>query len=165
MAFCNYDHATKWAYDNKTKGKAVLQKEARAVRRAAKERIKTRSEWLKEAQVACNKYIRTRDKDLPCISCGKHHQGQNDAGHYRSAGGNPELRFDELNIHKQCGPCNRHLSGNLIDYRINLIKRIGQDNVDYLEGPHKPKKYTIEEIKAIKHIFKQKIKILENNKH
>lgn len=162
MAFCNYDHAAKWAYNNKAKGKAVAQKQARKATREAKERIKTRSEWLREAQAACNKYIRTRDENLPCISCGRHHQGKYDAGHYRSVGSSPELRFDEINIHKQCGPCNRHLSGNLISYRTNLVKRIGQDKVDYLEGPHKPKKYTIEEIKAIKQMFKDRTKALDN---
>ena len=58
-------------------------------RRKAKERkakLKSRSEWLKEAQAVFNKFIRLRDKDQPCISCGRYHQGQYHAGHYRSVG-------------------------------------------------------------------------------
>ena len=93
----------------------------------AKERIKTRSEFAREAQNAFNAYIRERDKTLPCISCGRHHQGQYHAGHYQTVGSHPELRFSELNVHKQCSVCNNHKSGNIVEYRINLIKKIGRN--------------------------------------
>lgn len=125
-------------------------KKERKELKEAKERIKSRGDWTREAQQAFNAYIRERDRDLPCISCGRMHNGQYHAGHYRTVGANPELRFNELNVHKQCAPCNDHLHGNLINYRINLIKKIGIEAVEYLEGPHDPKKYTIEELKAIK---------------
>lgn len=122
--------------------------------------IMTRQEWLKALQVIFNKYIRERDKDLPCISCQRHHKGQYHAGHYRSVGSCPELRFHELNVHKQCSTCNNYLSGNLIEYRKNLIQKIGVDMVDFIEGPHKPKKYTLEEIKSLILLYKDKIKSL-----
>jgi len=139
----------------------VKEKVARAKHKADKERIKSKGDWLKEAQAAFNKYIRLRDHKEPCISCQRHHQGQYHNGHYRSVGGNPELRFEELNCAKQCSVCNNHLSGNLIDYRINLIKKIGQDKVDWLEGPHEPKHYTIEDIKAIKKKYAKMARELE----
>jgi hypothetical protein len=41
------------------------------------------------------------------------------------------------------------LSGNLLCYRINLIKKIGQGRVDVLEGEPVEKKWTIDELKAI----------------
>ena len=123
----------------------------------AKERVKTRGDWLKEAQTAFNKYIRLRDKDERCISCGNDTNDRDlltgsrwDAGHYRSVGSAPELRFEESNCFKQCVKCNRNLSGNSVSYRVNLVKKIGLDKVEWLEGPHEPKKYTIEDIKAIK---------------
>lgn len=129
-----------------------------------KARLKSRSEWLKEAQAVFNKFIRLRDKDQPCISCGRPHQGQWHAGHYRSVGACPELRFCELNVHKQCSPCNNHKSGNIIEYRINLVRRIGQSAVDFLEKQdHDPKKYTIEDCKAIIKHYKAKIKELEHD--
>ena len=130
-------------------------REYRKETRALKEQVKNRSQWMKEAQQAFNAYIRARDAHLPCISCERHHQGQYHAGHYRSAGGNPELRFEELNTHKQCMPCNSHLSGNLINYRINLIKKIGLGAVEWLEGPHEPKKYTIENLKEIRDKYRK----------
>ena len=94
--------------------------------------------------------IRERDRLLPCISCGRHHQGKYDAGHYRTVGSNPALRFEPLNCHKQCVPCNQHKSGNIVEYRLNLVQRIGADQVAWLEGPHEPKKYTIEDLQQIK---------------
>ena len=111
-------------------------------------------------QTWCNKYIRLRDADQPCISCGKHHQGQYHAGHYLSVGSHPELRFDERNIYKQCAPCNNHLSGNLINYRKRLVELKGQELVDWLEGPHEPLKLTIDDCKALINMFKTKIKEL-----
>lgn len=122
--------------------------------REAKLRVKTKSEWLKEAQVEFNKYIRLRDADQPCISCGRFHTGQYHAGHYRSVGGSPELRFNEHNVHKQCSACNNYLSGNIVNYRIELIRRIGLDKVNFLEGNHEPLHLTIPEIQAIKAKYK-----------
>ena len=75
-----------------------------------------------------HKFIRNRDNDLPCISCGKYTTLQ--AGHFYSAGNNPSVRFNELNVHGQCKRCNYFLSGNLLPYRENLIKKIGKENFD-----------------------------------
>lgn len=127
---------------------------------AAKERIKSRGDYARESQIAFNAYIRVRDEGKPCISCGSH-TGKKNAGHYRSVGSCPELRFEPLNVHLQCERCNSYLSGNLINYRINLIKRIGLEAVEYLEGPHEPQKYTIDQLKSIKETYKQKLKALK----
>jgi hypothetical protein len=105
---------------------------------------------MKEAQAAFNAWIRVRDEDLPCISCGTTEAGQWHAGHYRTTAAAPELRFDENNCHKQCAQCNNYKSGNISEYRPNLIDRIGQEELDKLEGPHEPKRYTIEDLKVIK---------------
>ena len=125
-----------------------------------KEKTKTYSDHIKELQVIVNKYIRLRDKDKPCISCLKPLLNKFDAGHYKSAGGNPELRFNEDNIHGQCVYCNRHLHGNLINYRTNLIKRISEEKVLLLENYNLPLKLSIPEIEEMKKIYKQKIKQL-----
>ena len=137
------------------------EKQYRKLLRDKKERIKTRPELLKEAQVEFNKFIRLRDQGEPCISCGRHHQGQYHAGHYRTVGGNPELRFNELNCHKQCSVCNNHKSGNIVEYRINLVRKIGNDCIDWLEGPHDPIKLTSDQIREIKAKYKEKVKSLK----
>lgn len=118
--------------------------------REAKAKAKPRSKWMAEAQSAFNKFIRMRDAGQPCISCGRHHTGQYHAGHYLSVGAKPELRFNELNVHLQCQPCNTHLSGNLVNYRTRLLTKIGAEQVQFLEGPHEPKKYMIDDLKQIK---------------
>ena len=114
-----------------------------------------RSHWIKKAQTAFNKYVRQRDAKEPCISCGRFHDGQYHAGHYKSVGSSPELRFNELNNHKQCAPCNNHLSGNIVNYRPRLIEKIGLEKVEWLEKHHKPAKLSIDDIKAVIQIFGQ----------
>ena len=130
-------------------------------RRADKEKLKTRSDWMREAQAAFNLFIRLRDADEPCISCGRHHTGQYHAGHFLSVGARPELRFEERNVHKQCSACNNHLAGNIVLYRKALFSKIEAGGVDWLEGPHEPKKYTIDDLKQIKVTYTAKVKELK----
>lgn len=127
-----------------------------------KRKLKSRSDWMKDAQQAFNAYIRERDKDLPCISCGTFNPNiEYCAGHYLTRGANPELSFEPLNVHKQCNHnCNLKLSGNIVNYRIGLLMRLGEEVVAFLEGPHEPKKYTIEDLKAIKSEYQRKRKEL-----
>lgn len=120
-----------------------------------KEELKSRGEHMREAQQAFNEYIRTRDQAAGhlCISSGKPLDWSGnavDAGHYRSVGSAPHLRFDERNCHAQSKQDNRFLSGNALDYRIGLIARIGQEAVDALEADQSVRKYSVEQIKDIK---------------
>lgn len=146
--------------ERETQKKRAL-KEYRAETRKRKEKIKSLSDWLKEAQIVFNRYIRHRDAALPCISCGRHHQGQYHAGHYRTTKAAPHLRFDERQTHKQCQPCNEHLSGNIGEYRIGLIKKIGIDAVEAIENDNRIHRYTMDEAKAIKAKYTKKIKEIE----
>lgn len=145
---------------NANKAKKALADLGRKELRAAKEKIKTRAEHMQDAQRAFNTWVRERDAKLPCISCGRHHQGKYDAGHYRTVGSNPALRFEPLNCHRQCSPCNTHKSGDIVNYRIELVKRIGAELVEWLEGPHEPRRYTIEDLKAITAEYRAKTREL-----
>lgn len=131
--------------------------------RIKREALKPRAKWLSEAQAAFNAFVRARDevRGLPCISCGRHHQGSWDAGHYLSRGARPELRFNEANCHRQCVPCNQHLHGNLALYRVGLIERIGSAAVEGLEGPHDTAHWTIDELKAIKAMYSRRARELK----
>ena len=147
---------------NKEKSDAKKAKAERAEIRVRKEKAKTRRQWINEAQTAINAWVRERDKAEPCISCGRHHDGQYHAGHYLSTGARPGLRFDaDRNIWKQCQPCNTHLSGNLLNYRIGLIAKIGLDAVEALESDHTVKKWPIDELKAIRDEYRAKLKELK----
>lgn len=135
------------AYDKKTK--------------ELKEGIKSRADHTSEAQVSFNKFIRLRDAANRCISCNRDHSGQYHAGHYISVGSHPELRFNTYNCHKQCAPCNNHLSGNQVRYRRYLVKKIGIGKVESLEGNHDAKHYSISDLKRIKAIFHKKYRLLK----
>lgn len=99
-----------------------------------KERIKTASDWKRDLRIVFHKYIRLRDQDKPCISCGTKLIGKYDAGHFYSRGAFPNLAFDPFNVHAQCVRCNQHLSGNLIEYSINLPFRIGHVEFERLRA-------------------------------
>lgn len=123
--------------------------------------VKPLSYFIKQAQQAFNEFIRYRDRHLPCISCGRHHEGQYHAGHFRTTGANPELRFNEDNCHRQCAPCNNHLSGNLIAYRPALIAKIGQARFDALMGPHELPKWKREDYIRIRDEYRAKLKAMK----
>lgn len=146
----------------RAKTQAARDKEAKRQHRAAKQGIKTRADWLREAQQVFNQWVRLRDADQPCISCGRHHAGQYHAGHYRTVGAMPQLRFEPLNVHKQCAPCNNHKSGNIVEYRLNLLQKIGASHLAWLEGDHPLQRLKVEDIKKIKATYKAKVKELQN---
>jgi hypothetical protein len=81
----------------------------------------------KKAQLVFNAWIRQRDADKPCISCGKYKELQ--AGHYYSVKMYDGLRFDELNVHGECAGCNCFNDSHLITYGDNLRERIGDENM------------------------------------
>jgi len=146
-----------------------LKKKQMADRKETKlklDKLKTRSDYIKETQIAFNAYIRTRDRDKPCICCGipltqEAVGGGFDCGHYRSCGSAPHLRFNEDNAHGQTKKCNRYGAGRAVDYRIGLIARIGIDRVAALESCNTPAKWTIPELIEMKKKFQQMKKELE----
>lgn len=150
---------------SKNLAKNNLAKKKRKETKIAREKLKTRSDYLAEAQIACNAYVRYRDRHKPCISCGTTNPNiQYAAGHYRTRGACPELRFHPMNIHRQCNKrCNSEKSGNIGEYRPKLIEKIGIKNLEWIEGPHKIQNLTIEDAIEIKIFFKEQLKILKNN--
>jgi hypothetical protein len=104
---------------------------------------------LEKAQKVFNKFIRERDKNNGCISCGGPVE---QAGHYFSQGHHSSLRYSEINTNGQCVKCNMYLSGNLIKYRQGLVKKYGADVVEKLElnaDLRKAWKWTREELESI----------------
>jgi len=162
---CSYECSVKYAEKVVAKKRAKEAKEDRQRTKVLKEKLKTRSDYIKEAQIEFNRYIRLRDAALPCICCGERLGsgdvgGAFDCGHYRSVGSAPNLRFHEDNAHAQRKQCNRYGSGRAVDYRIGLVRRIGLERVDALEADQSPRHYTIEDLKAIKATYRQKAKEL-----
>jgi hypothetical protein len=125
--------------------------------RTRREKMKPLRKLMAEAQAAFNGWVRERDRDQPCICCGRATTTVDglgahgwDAGHYRSTGSASHLRFSEDNCHRQLVLCNRHGGGRAVDYRIGLIARIGLARVEALEADNAVRKWTREELIAIK---------------
>lgn len=133
-------------------------KEEKKRQKQRKDELMTLQDYLKLTQQIFNKWIRLRDMGEPCISCGKQPKKAN-AGHYYSQGGHSNVRFDEFNCHLQCEHCNTFLSGNLIEYGINLEKKIGKEEFTILrERAYEVKKWSKQELLNLIEEYKTKIK-------
>lgn len=76
-------------------------------------------------QILVNAYVRQRDKDLPCISCGEF-KSDMQAGHFYAVKGYDGLRYDLDNIHGECSGCNIYNESHLINYADNLFDKLGE---------------------------------------
>ncbi|WP_051299098.1 recombination protein NinG [Marinobacterium litorale] len=168
-AFCDGECARQYAIAKVSKDR---QADKRRKHREAKDRLRGDSlpHQLELTQKAFNAMIRELDKDQPCVSCGKP-AGQYTltAGHYQTVGAHPELRFDPRNCAGQCSGCNsgvqRYAKGDKASTRqkftAELVRRYGQELVDYLTGPHPAKHYTCDELKEMRKVFNAEKRRLE----
>jgi len=139
-----------------THGRKKAHVKKREELRARKAKLMTLSDHHKATQAIFNKYIRLRDGNI-CISCGKVITGQVHAGHYLT---DKALRYNENGTNSQCVKCNNWLSGNQIEYRINLIKKIGLPAVEELEREHPAQQYRATDLIELRGIYRDKIKEL-----
>lgn len=160
--FCGPVCAAKFGQAKRDEERA---KARRLANRQAREALKTRGDWVREAQSAVNSYVRERDYGRACISCHSLPPETStltiqafDAGHYRSRGAAPHLRFHLLNIHSQCKQCNRDLSGNVVEMRKGMVARLGEDRVQAIEHDDTPRQYSVDDLKRIKRIFAKRAK-------
>jgi hypothetical protein len=149
------------------KGYALAARKAeREQDKAKREAMKSLRQIMAEADREFCAYIRARDRlaGHPCISSGRPLDWRGnavDAGHYRSRGAASHLRYHEDNCHAQSKHDNQFKAGNVVQYRINLIARIGVDRVEALEADNAVKKWTREELLWIKTHYRAKAKELE----
>lgn len=80
-----------------------------------------------KAWTVFSKWIRERDKK--CVTCNGNAEN---AGHFW----HNCLDFDEENINGQCVRCNMWLSGNLAQYSIYLLNKLGEEKFKALEKRH-----------------------------
>lgn len=157
---CSLEYNLKYPEKVKNYLQELEEREWKAKKKEIKEKLKTLSELEAEAKKEFQKYIRKRDEGLKCISCDAFLTKYNThASHYYAAGTYSGLIFEETNCHSSCVQCNTHLHGNLINYRLGLIKRYGHCYLDKLEAESVARrnyKYTKEELIAIKLKYKEK---------
>lgn len=160
QACCSFQCAIEWAKKPKVQKAYKMEKKKELIKK-----YPDKSKWLSNAQTVVNAYVRLRDSNKEnCISCNyKFKQGtrQIHGSHFRPAGQVQQLRFNTLNIWASCSICNNHKSGNLIPYRIALIKKFGLEWVERIEANHETKKYTAEYLQRLIKVFRKKIKLYE----
>ena len=142
--------------------KAARDKAQRASDKDRKQALKSMTDLASDAQTEFNRFIRERDKHVPCISCGQSsYQGQRHASHYRSRAAAPQLRFDAYNVHASCAQCNSMKSGNVVEFRIALLKKIGPERVEAIECNNGPANFTREYLLRVKDVFRRRTKHLQ----
>lgn len=144
------------------------EKKDRQERQKGLQALKTKRDYIKEAQVAFNAFVRLRDQlaGHACISSGRQLDWSGnavDAGHYRSVGSAPHLRFNEDNCHAQSKHDNQWKSGNAVDYRLGLIARIGLARVEALESNNIVRKWTVEELIALRDHYRAKLRQMKKD--
>ena len=139
---CNWKCAIALNKINKAKN---FNKETK--RRKKELRSNDLSHQKKLRQTVVNRLVLLRDSDKECISCQTRNDVQYAAGHYKTTGAHPELRFNLNNINKQCNKyCNSSLSGNIKGQIAGITQRHGLDHLIYLDGAHERIKYTCEDL-------------------
>jgi hypothetical protein len=162
QTWCSPECAFKIAR-KKLKEKAEQKKLERQLDRKQREKLKKRSKLIAEARDAFNAWIRYRDRGQLCIDCNQpmgadRPGGAIDAGHYLSVGSAPHLRFHEDNVHAQRKNCNRSGGSTRDAYRAGLIDRIGIERVEALEADQTSRKYTADDLRAIRDEYRARLR-------
>ena len=129
-----------------------------------------------------NKFIQLRDATVcvsgeilvKCIACGKGKILNNTyewriwhASHYWLENKYKSVRFDEENVNGSCQRCNspEGLSGNLANYEVNLIEKIGNENFQKLNfRRNRIKKFDVIELEEMNKRYLKEIKHLKRTK-
>lgn len=153
------------AYAKSEKGKKDYTKALRKETAERKQKLKTKSDYVREAQSAFNRYVRLRDSTTGCISCGSMPEqkfgGTRDCGHMLSRGAHGQHKFRLDNTAGQCVACNRYRSGDAANFRAGMISRWGLDRIERLESDNEPKKFTIDYLKRVKDIFNRRANLYQ----
>jgi hypothetical protein len=167
QSVCSPACAASWVATQRTKKEARAARDERKSLAERRTKLKTRREWIAECQAVVNKVARLRDilAGHGCISCGAKPEqkfgGTFDAGHYRSVGSAPHLRFFLPQLCGQCVRCNRDLGGRAVDFRKGLIERIGIERVEEIESMQWTAKWSVEYLQRLKKVMLKKARRLE----
>lgn len=98
-----------------------------------KKSLETKSDVIKTLQGLTNELIRLIDYGQLCISSQRTPLKIN-SGHFYSVGAHPKLRFNLFNIFVQSEKDNSYLSGNQLNYMINLGVVFGENVKEQILG-------------------------------
>ncbi len=159
QGLCSPACALEWVKSKPDRAEALRKRAAAKERREYKVDNETASEARAKAQKAFNAWVRARDAEMPCISCGRYDLsdpltgGAWDAGHYRTVAACPQLRFEPDNCHKQCKRCNQYFAQS-VEHKAGVMARIGLDRFEWIEGPHPLPHWTRDDYREIAERFR-----------
>lgn len=170
--FCSINHAIEHSRAvRERQNKKAIQSQAKKEKdnRKASRSLKDndRKHQFKLTKEVIQKWVNhVRDSEFGCISCGtKKPNILYSGGHYRTAGGNPEIALESKNIHKQClFNCNKNKSGNIngdkhsIGFKKGLIDRCGQKYVDWLESHHESNRLDCDQLRELRAYYNRLIR-------
>jgi hypothetical protein len=155
-------------------GPVCARRKVEAAKRAERESVKARKRALEtpkkllpKAQKEVNRWCRFRDllAGRSCISCGATYRtafgGVFDAGHFRSVGSAPHLRFFTPQIRLQCVRCNRDMSGNTVEFRKGLVALRGVESVEQIESMYWIAKWNVDYLRRLIRVAKKRADRLE----
>ena len=137
---CRKNYGIKNAQKMVSKDRATKEKIVKTRHKVRTKELRSRTEWYNLLQTEVNRYVRNRDINEPCCTCGTTNHGiKYDAGHCFTRAARPDLRFNIHNIHKQCSvKCNQHGSGMRHEYKLFIDNKYGPNHFDWLKGYHRP---------------------------
>lgn len=170
--YCSMDHVIAQATKDKNHN-AEVAKKARSKEASQKKKEFNENDYRYQYKLTlarCRRLANLLDAHLGCICCDAPRNGvQFCGGHYKTAGGNPELALDLRNIHGQRNKtCNEQKSGNIEGdkhshgFTEGLRRRYGQELVDWLDGPHEMKQNTPQSLIAYRKEVNAEIRRLES---
>lgn len=181
QSVCHYKCGLALAAIQRARKEAKLAREDRQKTRERKEALKTRGDYVQEATSAVQAYRRLYELSIGsgCISCGKTQEevqaaqgwksgGAWDGGHWMGKGARPELRLEPMNIWLQCKGCNggsaKHArKGETVKegFEAGVIARIGKEAAEALKNDHRPRHYTVDQLKEITRDYRAKTRELK----
>jgi hypothetical protein len=144
---CNPLCAIEYSKIHLPKHKMTEANQKRKENKAKLKDLENLSYWKKILQAQVNLIVRLIDKGCNCISSGRPYREDDQAGHMYSVGSTPALRFNLLNLWSQSIRDNMHNSGNLLNYREQLVKFDIIDLIEEQRLKYPTLKVSIEEIK------------------
>lgn len=88
-----------------------------------------------DLQKEINKLARKIDNyfGFKCIDCNSTFGKQIDGAHFHNVQGNENIRFNLHNIHAARSHCNKYSSEHKVGYREGIIKRYGEQYLEYID--------------------------------
>lgn len=154
----------------RAKSEAVKARKVRAEKKAERaadrvklEKMKTIGQVEEECRKIVQKIARIRDRGKGCISCEllADWDGQWHGSHLRAHGGCSSLQFHLWNINKACWICNKLYSGRVDAYRVEYVRRFGQERLDWIDAQPKSQKFSREYLDRFKRVMGKRLRRME----